>query len=74
MYSINIKKLIYDLWNYCGGREMSALFNLFNASCGNLSNSIILKEDFKIAWKVLCIIPAPQVEVTEVVPLDEESM
>lgn len=35
---------------------------------------IILKEDFKIAGKVLCIIPAPQIEVTEVVPLDEEFM
>lgn len=33
---------------------------------------IILKEDFKIAGKVLCIIPAPQMEMTEVVPLDEE--
>lgn len=32
---------------------------------------IILKEDFKIAGKVLCIIPAPQMEMTEVVPLDE---
>lgn len=35
---------------------------------------IILKEDFKIAGKVLCIIPAPQMEMTEVVPLDEELM
>lgn len=34
---------------------------------------IILKEDFKIAGKVLCVIPAPQIELTEVVPLDEES-
>lgn len=33
---------------------------------------IILKEDFKIAGKVLCVIPAPQMEITEVVPLDEE--
>ncbi|MBY0293895.1 transcriptional repressor LexA [Patescibacteria group bacterium] len=33
---------------------------------------IILKEDFKIAGKVLCVIPAPQMEMTEVVPLDEE--
>jgi len=32
---------------------------------------IILKEDFKIAGKVLCVIPAPQMEVTEVVPLPE---
>ena len=31
---------------------------------------IILKEDFKIAGKVLCVIPAPQMEMTEVVPLD----
>lgn len=31
---------------------------------------IILKEDFKIAGKVLCVIPAPHMEVTEVVPLD----
>ena len=31
---------------------------------------IILKEDFKIAGKVLCIIPAPQMEMTEVVPLE----
>ncbi|OGC88363.1 repressor LexA [Candidatus Adlerbacteria bacterium RIFOXYC1_FULL_48_26] len=35
---------------------------------------IILKEDFKIAGKVLCIIPAPQMQMTEVVPLDEELM
>jgi len=34
---------------------------------------IILKEDFKIAGKVLCVIPAPQMEMTEVVPLDEEA-
>lgn len=34
---------------------------------------IILKEDFKIAGKVLCVIPAPQMEMTEVVPLDEEN-
>ncbi len=32
---------------------------------------IILKEDFKIAGKVLCVIPAPQMELTEVVPLEE---
>jgi repressor LexA len=32
---------------------------------------IILKEDFKIAGKVLCVIPAPQMEMTEVVPLDD---
>ncbi len=32
---------------------------------------IILKEDFKIAGKVLCIIPAPQMEMTEVVPLSK---
>ena len=32
---------------------------------------IILREDFKIAGKVLCVIPAPQIEITEVVPLDE---
>ena len=32
---------------------------------------IILKEDFKIAGKVLCVIPAPQMEMTEVVPLEE---
>jgi len=32
---------------------------------------IILKEDFKIAGKVLCVIPAPQTEMTEVVPLEE---
>ena len=32
---------------------------------------IILKEDFKIAGRVLCVIPAPQTELTEVVPLDE---
>ncbi len=34
---------------------------------------IILRENFKIAGKVLCVIPAPQMEVTEVVPLQEES-
>ncbi len=33
---------------------------------------IILKEDFKIAGKVLCVIPAPQIEMTEVVPLEDE--
>jgi len=33
---------------------------------------IILKEDFKIAGKVLCVIPAPQIELTEVVPLDDD--
>ncbi len=32
---------------------------------------IILREDFKIAGKVLCVIPAPQTEMTEVVPLQE---
>ena len=32
---------------------------------------IILKEDFKVAGKVLCVIPAPQTELTEVVPLEE---
>jgi len=32
---------------------------------------IILKEDFKIAGKVLCIIPAPQMQMTEVVPLED---
>jgi repressor LexA len=32
---------------------------------------IILKEDFKIAGKVLCVIPNYQTEVTEVVPLEE---
>ena len=32
---------------------------------------IILKEDFKVAGKVLCVIPAPQTELTEVVPLDD---
>jgi repressor LexA len=31
---------------------------------------IILREDFKIAGKVLCIIPAPQGDLTEVVPLE----
>lgn len=34
---------------------------------------IILRENFKIAGKVLCVIPAPQIEITEVVPLDESS-
>lgn len=34
---------------------------------------IILKEDFKIAGKVLCVIPAPQMEMTEVVPLEEQN-
>ena len=33
---------------------------------------IILRENFKIAGKVLCVIPAPQIEVTEVIPLDED--
>ena len=33
---------------------------------------IVLKENFKIAGKVLCVIPAPHMEVTEVVPLPEE--
>ena len=32
---------------------------------------IILREDFKIAGKVLCVIPAPQIEMTEVVPINE---
>ncbi|MDO8518089.1 MAG: S24 family peptidase [bacterium] len=32
---------------------------------------IILREDFKIAGKVLCVIPAPGVELTEVVPINE---
>jgi repressor LexA len=32
---------------------------------------IILKEDFTIAGKVLCVIPAPETEMTEVVPLQE---
>jgi len=32
---------------------------------------IILREDFKIAGKVLCVIPAPGVEMTEVVPINE---
>ena len=31
---------------------------------------IILREDFKIAGKVLCVIPAPQGDLTEVVPLE----
>ncbi|MEI7720108.1 MAG: transcriptional repressor LexA [bacterium] len=31
---------------------------------------IILHEDFKIAGKVLCVIPAPMSEITEVVPLE----
>lgn len=30
---------------------------------------IVLHEDFKVAGKVLCIIPAPERELTEVVPL-----
>ncbi len=33
---------------------------------------IVLKDNFKIAGKVLCVIPAPHMEVTEVVPLAEE--
>ncbi|HVY72719.1 MAG TPA: transcriptional repressor LexA [Candidatus Paceibacterota bacterium] len=33
---------------------------------------IILKDDFTIAGKVLCVIPSYQMEVTEVVPLPEE--
>jgi len=33
---------------------------------------IILKEDFKIAGKVLCVIPALHIELTEVVPLDDD--
>ncbi len=33
---------------------------------------IILRENFKIAGKVLCVIPAPQIEITEVVPIQEE--
>lgn len=33
---------------------------------------IILKEDFKITGKVLCVIPRPQVEVTEVVPISDD--
>ena len=33
---------------------------------------IILREDFKIAGKVLCVIPAPSVELTEVVPIAED--
>lgn len=33
---------------------------------------IILRENFKIAGKVLCVIPAPQIELTEVVPLADE--
>lgn len=32
---------------------------------------IILREDFKIAGKVLCVIPAPQIEISELVPLHE---
>lgn len=32
---------------------------------------IILKDDFKIAGKVLCVIPSNQMEITEVVPLEE---
>jgi SOS-response transcriptional repressor LexA len=32
---------------------------------------IILTEDFKITGKVLCVIPRPQTEVTEVVPLSD---
>ena len=30
---------------------------------------IVLHEDFKVAGKVLCVIPAPERELTEVVPL-----
>jgi SOS-response transcriptional repressor LexA len=33
---------------------------------------IVLREDFKIAGKVLCIIPAAVAEQSEVVPLAEE--
>ncbi len=33
---------------------------------------IILREDFKIAGKVLCVIPAPQIEITDIVPTHEE--
>jgi SOS-response transcriptional repressor LexA len=35
---------------------------------------IVMREDFKIAGKVLCVIPNPGAELTEVVPLrdDEE--
>ncbi len=32
---------------------------------------IILKDDFKIAGKVLCVIPSNQMEMTEVVPLED---
>jgi len=32
---------------------------------------IILRENFKITGKVLCVIPSPRMEVTEVVPLPE---
>lgn len=32
---------------------------------------IILREDFKIAGRVLCVIPAPTIEITEVVPLED---
>ena len=31
---------------------------------------IILRENFKITGKVLCVIPTPQAEITEVVPLE----
>jgi repressor LexA len=33
---------------------------------------ILLKEDFKIAGKVLCVIPNPATEMTEVVPISAE--
>lgn len=33
---------------------------------------IVLREDFKIAGKVLCVVPNPGAELTEVVPLREE--
>lgn len=32
---------------------------------------IVLREDFKIVGKVLCVVPNPQSETTEVVPLEE---
>jgi repressor LexA len=32
---------------------------------------IILRENFKITGKVLCVIPSPRMEITEVVPLPE---
>jgi repressor LexA len=33
---------------------------------------IVMHEDFKIAGKVLCVVPASGAEMTEVVPLKEE--